>query len=156
MATKQPNILILWEPTITTLKATDRTTLIGAGLPVAGSDEYRNALIPIGAEATAPFIQRIPAPVGMWKPFGPKNGVPLYLLGPGTLTLRGHRAAVLICYEQLLVWPILHSATERPTLLIGVSNEHWTKQTPIPSIQRTCLRAWSRLFSLPLVTATNS
>ncbi|MBL0161864.1 MAG: hypothetical protein IPP47_33130 [Bryobacterales bacterium] len=145
-----------WEPTITTLKATDRTALIGAGLPLPAPDEYRNALIPIGAEAPAPFIQRVPVPIGMWKPFGPKNGVPLHLLGPGTLTLQGHRAAVLICYEQLLVWPILCSAAEHPTLLIGVANEYWTKPTPIPSIQRACLHAWSRLFSLPLVTATNS
>jgi hypothetical protein len=145
-----------WEPTITTLEATNRTVLIGAGLPITGSSEYQNAIVGIGSEAPAPFIQRIPVPFGMWKPFGPRNGVPLHLLGPGTLTLRGHRVAVLICYEQLLVWPILQSAAERPTILIGVANEYWTKQTTIPSIQRACLHAWSRLFSLPLVTATNS
>jgi apolipoprotein N-acyltransferase len=32
----------------------------------------------------------------------------------------------LICYEQLLPWPMLRWAVEKPTILIAVSNEAWT------------------------------
>jgi len=92
----------------------------------------------------------------MWKPFSPAEGVPLNLAGPGTLQLGPHRLAVLICYEQLLVWPILHSAFERPTLIVGVSNAAWTSHTNIPAAQEACLRAWSRLFGIPFVSAVNA
>ena len=78
------------------------------------------------------------------------------LLGSGTADVDGQRVAVLICYEQLLVWPMLRSALERPTLLIAASNEAWTAATRVPAIQHGCARAWARLFGLPLVSAINS
>jgi hypothetical protein len=145
-----------WQPTIERLAAEDKTALIGVGLPVRGSTEYRNVAIFIGAEAVQPFAQRVPVPLGMWKPFGPKDGVPLQLTGPGTIRIGEHRAALLICYEQLLVWPMLHSAIERPTVLIGIANEYWTRGTAVSGAQRACLRAWARLFGIPLVTAVNA
>ena len=91
----------------------------------------------------------------MWKPFGPADGVPLNLTGPGTLKVGQHRLAVLICYEQLLVWPMVHSALESPTLIVGISNATWTKHTYIPAAQEACLKAWSRLFGIPYVSAIN-
>ena len=78
------------------------------------------------------------------------------LLAPGTSDIGGQRVAVLICYEQLLVWPMLRSAIERPTLLIAASNEVWTARTRIPAIQHACVRSWARLFGLPLISAVNS
>ena len=80
----------------------------------------------------------------------------LNLLGPGTVDVRGHRAAILICYEQLLTWPMLLSAIEKPTLLIAISNEAWTAATIVPRVQHACVRAWARLFGLPLVSAINT
>ena len=65
-------------------------------------------------------------PIAMWKPFS-ADGVPLNLFGPGTISVQGQRAAVLICYEQLLVWPFLSSAFERPTILITAANDYWAK-----------------------------
>jgi hypothetical protein len=144
-----------WQPTIARLAAEDKTALLGVGLPIPGSTEYRNAPIVIGAETAQPFAQRVPVPLGMWKPFGPKDGVPLRLTGPGTIRIGEHRAALLICYEQLLVWPMLQSAIERPTVLIGIASEYWTTRTPVPAAQWACLRAWSRLFAIPVVTAFN-
>ena len=57
----------------------------------------------------------------MWNPFQPQGGVALNLLGPGTVDVGGQRAAILICYEQLLTWPMLRSAAEKPTILIAIS-----------------------------------
>jgi apolipoprotein N-acyltransferase len=145
-----------WNETIDNLKATNRIALIGAGLPIPNSDEFHNSVITIGASQTGRFDQRIPIPIGMWKPFGPADGVPLNLTGPGTLKLAEHRLAILICYEQLLVWPMVHSAIERPTLIVGISNAAWTKHTYIPAAQDACLQAWFRLFGIPYVSATNT
>lgn len=144
-----------WAPTIQHLHQEQRTALIGAGIPIPGSQEFKNSAIVIGERQTKPFEQRIPIPLGMWKPFGPAEGVPLNLTGPGTLQVGPHRLAILICYEQLLVWPMLQSALEKPTLIVGISNATWTKQTNIPAAQEACLKAWSRLFGIPFVSAVN-
>jgi apolipoprotein N-acyltransferase len=92
----------------------------------------------------------------MWNPFHSERGVALNLLGPGTVVVGGQRAAVLICYEQLLTWPMLRSAIERPTVLIAISNVSWTAATLVPQVQHTCVRAWARLFGLPVISAINS
>ncbi|WP_162179898.1 hypothetical protein [Bryobacter aggregatus] len=142
-----------WEPTIERLERTHRSALIGAGIPIPGSSQYRNAVVAIGEWNTKPFDQRIPIPLGMWKPFGPADGVPLNVTGPGTMQIGPHKLAILICYEQLLVWPMLQSALENPTLIVGISNASWTKHTSIPAAQETSLKAWSRLFGIPYVSA---
>jgi len=144
-----------WSPTIQHLRASHRTALIGVGVPVVNSQEFHNSIIAIGASKAA-FDQRIPIPIGMWKPFGPADGVPLNLTGPGTLQIGPHRLAILICYEQLLVLPILQSALEKPSLIVGISNAAWTRHTIIPAAQQACLSAWSRLFGIPYLSAVNS
>jgi len=145
-----------WTETINHLKSTNRAALVGVGLPLPNSDEFHNAVITIGTTSAARFDQRIPIPIGMWKPFGPGSGVPLNLAGPGTLKLGEQQIAILICYEQLLVWPMLHSALEKPTLIVGISNATWTKHTYIPAAQEACLQAWSRLFGIPYISAVNT
>jgi apolipoprotein N-acyltransferase len=72
------------------------------------------------------------------------------------MDVAGQRAAILICYEQLLAWPMLGSAIEKPTILIAISNEAWTASTNVPRVQHTCVRAWARLFGLPVISAINS
>jgi len=133
-----------------------KTLLIGAGQPIPGSARYYNSVIIVGDHARTSFHQRIPVPGGMWNPFQPERGVSLDLLGPGTVDVGGERAAILICYEQLLTWPMLRSAIEKPTVLVAISNESWTAATPVPRIQHACVRAWARLFGLPVISAINS
>lgn len=144
-----------WQQTLSSLESSGKTMLIGAGLPIPGSLDYRNALVITGKQAASPFLQRIPVPLGMWKPFT-KGGVPLNLATPGTITIDGERAAILVCYEQLLTFPILASALERPTILIGIADNHWAAGTVIPKAQATCLRAWARLFQIPYISAMNT
>lgn len=143
-----------WASTIEQLRVQQRSALIGAGIPIPNSQQYRNAAITLG-EGARQFDQRIPIPIGMWKPFGPADGVPLNLFGPGTLRVGPHRMAILICYERLLVWPMIQSALDNPTPIVGISNASWTKHTHIPAAQEACLKAWSRLFGIPYVSASN-
>jgi apolipoprotein N-acyltransferase len=132
-----------------------KTLLIGAGRAIPGTLEYNNSVVIIGEHARRTFHQRIPVPGGMWSPFRPRGGVALNLGGPGTVDVGGQRAAILICYEQLLTWPMLRSAAEKPTVLIAISNEAWTAATTVPRIQHVCVRAWARLFGLPVISAIN-
>ena len=92
----------------------------------------------------------------MWKLFSAKDGVPLRLLGTGTAMVADQRAAILICYEQLLIWPIITSAFESPNMLIGAANDYWAAGTPIPTVQNACLHAWACLFRLPYISDSNT
>jgi apolipoprotein N-acyltransferase len=138
------------------LAGTGKTLLLGAARPIAGSPTYNNSVVIVGREPHPPTDQRIPVPGGMWNSLRRKGAFALNLFGAGTVEVGGERAAILICYEQLLTWPVLRSAVESPTLLIAMSNEVWTANTVVPRVQHACARAWARLFGLPLISAINS
>jgi hypothetical protein len=134
----------------------DRHQLVKPSASLSGSksftSKYRNAVIAIGADS-ATFDQRIPVPIGMWHPFS-DIGVPLNLGGAATLVIAGERAAMLICYEQLIVWPALVSTINQPTMLVGIANEQWVKGTTVPRLQRTYLQAWARLIGVTPIHAS--
>jgi hypothetical protein len=144
-----------WRPTLADVRARGKTLLIGVGLPITGTTHYQNAVLSLGKNPATPFLQRVPVPVIMWNPLKPGRAVPLRLFGPGILEVEGQRAAILVCYEQLLSWPILQSAAQHPTLIVGLANDNWARGTPIPAAQQAAVTAWARLFRLPKVTAVN-
>jgi apolipoprotein N-acyltransferase len=104
---------------------------------------------------TGVFLQRVPVPVSVWKPFS-RGGAPLHLAGPSVLDIAGQHAAMLICYEQVIPWPVISAAVARPTVFVGMSNDYWATGTTIPQWQKLCLRAWSRLFGAPYLLAVNT
>jgi apolipoprotein N-acyltransferase len=77
------------------------------------------------------------------------------LNGPAVIELDRQRLAVLICYEQILAYPVLASMLQRPTVLVGISNMYWFSGTTIPHYQGSAIRAWAKLFGVPCLTATN-
>ena len=128
--------------------------LRGSGSAINTNGEpFNNTLLILGSES-ATVYQRVPVPIGMWQPFG-NQGVPLHLNSPGVLRLDGQRVAILICYEELLTYPILASMLEKPTILIGISNMFWFSDSAIARYQLSSLRAWARLFRIPYLSAMN-
>jgi hypothetical protein len=129
-------------------------SVIPDGVVTPRQERIDNTMLIVGAES-ATFYQRVPVPVGMWRPFS-RISVPLRLNAPGVLAIDHQRAAVLICYEQLLTFPILASMLQHPTAIVGISNTFWVDGTPIPRYQTTAIRAWAKLFRLPYFLAVNS
>ena len=125
-----------------------------AQIPAVERVSYSNKLVVRGAQI-GEFEQRVPIPIGMWKPFT-HSGVPLNLSGPGTISIAGRRVAVIICYEQLIPWPVLTSFVERPSIIVAVSNNVWVSGTSIPQVEQTTMRAWAALFEVPALFAANS
>ncbi len=76
--------------------------------------------------------------------------------GNPVVEVDGARIAPLICYEQLIVWPILQSMLYSPDLIVAVGNGWWTEKTSIVAIQKASVAAWARLFGLAVVMAFNT
>lgn len=129
--------------------------IVGAELPgERGTRRFDNALVVIDGKETRPMLERVPVPIGMWRPWD-VDTFNAHPFGDGIATVAGKRVAYSICYEQLLVYPILVSFLHSPDLLIGAANDWWAKTTSIPEIQRQVLDTWGRLFNVPVVRATN-
>jgi len=144
---------LFWEATLWRMRESGKILLLGAGMDIAATQQYRNVLIVRGAES-AVFSQRIPVPLGMWHPFR-DDGVPLNPFGPAVIAIADERVAVIICYEQFVTGTVLASLFSKPDVLLGIANHHWSIHTRIPEVQTKLLHVWGRLFRLPVVTATN-
>ena len=142
----------LWEPTLGRLRADGTTIILGAELS-AGNRKLENVALILGSQ-TETLHQRIPVPISMYRPWS-ESGYQAHLFGRETTTIGAERVAAMICYEQILVWPIVLAMLDRPTVLVGMANAYWARDTSIPTIQRSNLNAWARIFGTRLVMATN-
>lgn len=150
---------LYWTDVSRALRARGVAVLVGAESPSGDVERERvNGLFGLGQAEGVQFAQRIPVPVGMWAPWSTVRHIVSDWTGSGVVDLAGHRAMILICYEQLLVWPVLQSAaaSKRPDVVIATANVWWASQTSIPAIQLATVHAWARLFDLGVVAATNS
>lgn len=100
--------------------------------------------------------QHYPVPLSMYR-FGAPGSVPLRWRSSYTLRVGTERPAVLICWEQLLLAPVIGVMLEspRPTRLIALSNLYFARGTPVARIQRASVEAWARLLGVPFVYASN-
>lgn len=153
----------VWTPTIERLWT---RALEGLGTTVYGGavmiDEtgYDNVMLELTGQGRAVrYRQRMPVPMSMWQPWlsliGEPAGARADFFANPMVTVRDNRVATLICYEQLLVWPILQSALGSPDVLVAPANGWWTADTDMVAIQIAATTAWARLFNLPLAMAIN-
>lgn len=154
-----------WTPTVARfwqkgLTGTDITVIAGAAL--IDGPGYDNVLVRISAGKTEVlYRERMPVPGSMWQPWrawiggDDESGARAHFFANPVVEVGTSKVAPLICYEQLLVWPVLQSAFHRPDLIIAVGNGWWTAGTSIIDIQRASSEAWARLFDLPLVISFN-
>jgi hypothetical protein len=153
-----------WTPTLARLwhdglQGSGITVIAGAAVIDAGG--YDNVMVAISAsEARVLYRERMPVPVSMWQPWlswtGQGGGARAQFLGNPVMEVDGQKIAPLICYEQLVLWPVLQSMLYSPDIIVAPGNGWWTSGTSIIAIQRASTIAWARLFNLPLVTAFNT
>lgn len=154
-----------WTPTVERLWMsasgdTDATVIAGAAMLDAAG--YDNVLVAIDrkGESSILYRERMPVPGSMWQPwrswFGESGGARADFFANPVVSVGASRAAPLICYEQLIIWPILQSMLHDPDLVVAVGNGWWTEGTSIVAIQRAAATAWAKLFAKPLVIAFNT
>lgn len=152
-----------WTPTVSRLwqeglRGSGVTVLAGAA--TVDRDGYDNVLVSISAaHAQILYRERMPVPGSMWEPWrawkGEAGGARAHLFENPVVDISGTRTAPLICYEQLLIWPVLHSILYSPDMIAAIGNGWWTSGTSIIAIQKASATAWARLFGIPLITAFN-
>ena len=143
-----------WRDTLHRLEQQHTTILLGTTVPIPTTEANRNILLTRGFGPHFAYVQRVPVPIAMWH-FDEKGGFPLMLHYPPTIRVLNEHAAVLMCYEQLLVWPALQSLARDPDMLLAPSNDYWASKTPIPSIQHAAAKSWADLWDIPLYEARN-
>ncbi|MDN2583765.1 conjugal transfer protein TraB [Aquibium sp. ELW1220] len=154
----------VWTPTIERLWTRalgDLDATVYGGAAIVDETGYDNVMLELsGQSAVARYLERMPVPVSMWQPWLGLIGVPAsaraYFFANPVVAVRDARVATLTCYEQLLVWPILQSALHTPDVLVAPANGWWTGDTDIVAVQIAATKAWSRLFTLPLIIAINT
>lgn len=152
-----------WTPTVERLwregLAGSSITVI-AGAAVIDGDGYDNVMVAISSnEARILYRERMPVPVSMWQPWlqwtGQGGGARASFFGNPVVELDGTRIAPLICYEQLILWPVLQSMLHSPAVIVAAGNGWWARGNSIVAIQKASVIAWAKLFRLPVVMALN-
>lgn len=153
----------LWTSTVERLwrdelRGVDITVI--AGSAIVDAQGYDNVMLAISAaRADILYRERMPVPVSMWQPWlawtGQDGGARAHFFANPIVELGSRRIAPLICYEQLILWPVLQSMLHAPEVIVATGNGWWTAGTSIVAIQRASAEAWARLFGIPLVTAFN-
>ena len=129
-------------------------TVIGGGLELTVTG-YDNVMIVVSGQGSETvYRERMPVPVAMWQPWA-EGGAHAYFFENPIFELAGTTVAPLICYEQLIVWPVLQSMLHSPDLIVATGNAWWTGDTNISDIQKATVQSWARLFDVPLVMAFN-
>jgi len=132
-----------------------RTVFAGATIYNAKRSKNINALLKIEYNRSKVlYKQRVPVLGEMWKPFS-NRGTEATLFEQPIVQINGEKAGVFICYEQLLVYPYLQTCFYEPTMLIGISNLYWAKDTNIKAIQKEMMELWAILFGVPLSFSVN-
>lgn len=153
-----------WTPTVERLWTTaleDLPLIVLAGAVIITPQGYDNVLVAISRlGGRILYVERMPVPGSMWQPWrswmGQSGGARADFFENPVVDLGRRKLAALICYEQLIVWPILHSMLHDPDIIVAVGNGWWTDGTSIVSIQRASAAAWARLFDKPLVLSFNT
>ncbi|WP_107327793.1 conjugal transfer protein TraB [Agrobacterium pusense] len=123
-----------WTPTLerfwrNELQGTHVTVVAGAA--VVDAVGYDNVMVAIDAHGgRVLYRERMPVPVSMWRPWerwtGETGGARANLLANPVVEVAGRKIAPLICYEQLVLWPILQSMLHQPDAIVLIGNGWWT------------------------------
>lgn len=148
-----------WTPTTERLwirNLADLDVVVAGGAIVLNATGYDNVMVEVSGEgARILYRERMPAPVSMWRPWA-SGGATAQIFGNPTGSFAGASIAPLICYEQLVVWPVVQSMLFHPEVIVATGNGWWTHGTNIVAIQEASIKAWASLFGLPLVFALNA
>ena len=136
-------------------KRNGATLLIGV---VTNTDRgLENTLLILGKneDNESPYQARQPVPLIMWN-LWPTTGFKAHWFRKGVRDIHGKRAALLICWEEWVPWPMLVSSFSNPDVILSASNHGWTRNgSAMWDRQTISANALARLYGLPMIRAVN-
>lgn len=144
-----------WHPIASQAKQLDATIILGAQQDLPDSS-FNNILLILGKDGTRYYSARQPMPLGLWRPWSRYTYHSHWNL-PGKFVVQNKEVAYLICYEQMIPWPILSSfiTAPRPEIVISSANQWFSKPSGYTK-QHNVMSAFVRLFAVPSITAINA
>lgn len=143
----------LWRKTAQMAKDRNAVVLLGIYRQAPGG-RWENGLLSLGDGAFYPSV--MPMPIGMWHPWQKTEHYPMALGALGRVIHTPHGdAAYLLCYEELLLWPLAAKmAVGTPHLLIAAANQ-WFTDEKTSIAQSRSVRLQASLWGLPLLRSVN-
>jgi apolipoprotein N-acyltransferase len=144
-----PGVIEALRPTVEQAERRSQTLIIGA------LDQRQNLAVIAGHDA-ADIIARQPVPFIFWRPWNTANHMQGAPMTTAVTDIKGHRVAVLICWEEWVPGPLWLSMLQQPDVVISLSNHGWAKGSKRLWQHQSNL-AWvhSRLFGLIPLRAVN-
>lgn len=147
---------VLWYHTDQLAARRHDTLLLGVTLSADHHHRWLDALVMLGAQHGR-IAARQPIPVAEWRPFMRNDFQPDWL-DFGATSVAGTPVAMLVCYEQMLIWPAAWSWLHGPAphLILAPANHGWAVLAGTETnIQRSAALALGRLFGVPVILADN-
>lgn len=133
-------------------KRNNATLLVGVVHKTEGGLE--NSLLILGQDQGR-YDARQPVPLVMWN-LWPTTNFKAHWFRAGIREIKGKRAAILICWEEWVPWPLLISSFGNPEIILSASNHGWAgKDSGMWKKQTTSANALARLYGLPMIRAVN-
>lgn len=129
--------------------------LIGVYAQGISPSDSRDGLFDLGTGKLYPAM--MPMPIGMWRPWVRdefRENFPIRWDAPTIIPTVDGPAAYSICYENLILWPLLRAVPNRPRFLISAANQ-WFAQGNLSVPQMRSIEMQARLYGLPLLQAVN-
>lgn len=150
----RPAMALWWRTDIEHMRAAGQTLVIGVNLGVSTKPlRYTDSAVVTGA-GRGRADSRQPVPAALWRPGGQTSAIRGDISEP-YLTIAGRRAAMSLCYEDLLWWPHWRTLLDRPDVVISQSNGWFDADLALARIQQQGIRSVAQLAGAPLLRATN-
>lgn len=150
----RPAMKLWWRAGIDRMRAAGQTLVIGMDLTVKASPfRYTDSTVITGA-GRGRLDSRQPVPVALWRPGARISAIRGDINQP-YLMISGRRAAMSLCFEDLLWWPHWRALLDKPDVIVSQSNGWFDSDLALANIQRQSIESVARLAGAPLLRATN-
>lgn len=148
----------LWDQTRAYAEEHRITILLGASTGDTHKT-WQNAVIGLGSdiEHDKAHLALQPVPLGSWKPWSEGSAQSFWMTRPNTLVIDGQYTALSLCYENVILWPMVwRSAQFKPDIIVAMINHAWEPTgSRIHNVQKKAIEAQARLWGAKLVSSRN-
>lgn len=151
-----PALPFPWSAVEQTARLHHATVLVGSEIPVGSVGRvWDDSLVQLGKKRRN-YPARQPIPLAGWNPFSRSHHERSHWFRTGVYPIRGRRAEVSICFEDILVGPhFWGTLLGHPDMIVSVDNLWFSKGTSDRSIQSVSVRSFGRLLGVPVLRAVN-